>query len=126
MALVRDSLLYEAPEAWMRDRRPVAEYPSSFSHAVDRAYTATAAGVYLGREVSGGREGNQLTHSIITRTGHRTAPSGRPNSSEHRSGHRSPLPVRRRRSWSRDGSPDGWTSSTSPRRYAAIPTAVCG
>src|SRR5262249_25594611 len=28
---------------------------------------ATAAGVYLGKEASGGRQGNQLTHSIVTR-----------------------------------------------------------
>jgi hypothetical protein len=68
MSLVRQHLLYEPPDFWMRQRRPVADYPPSLSHVYSRRYIATAAGVYLGREANGGREGNQLTHSIITRS----------------------------------------------------------
>jgi len=65
MGVVRRSLLYEAPARWMQERRPPEEYPASFAHVFD-GYFATATGVYLGREVSGHREGNQLTHSIVT------------------------------------------------------------
>src|SRR5256884_7432667 len=50
----------------MRKGRRVADYPPSFAHVHDELY-ATAAGVYLGKEANGGREGNQLTHSIVTR-----------------------------------------------------------
>jgi hypothetical protein len=66
MALVQRSLLYEPPAAWMRERRPTNEYPISFGHIHDGLY-ATASGVYRGREANGAREGNQLTHSIVTR-----------------------------------------------------------
>jgi hypothetical protein len=66
MALVQQHLLYEAPARYMRERRPVADYPRSFAH-IARGYLATACGVYLGREISGAREGNQLTHSIVTK-----------------------------------------------------------
>ena len=65
MTLVQRGLLYEPPDAWMRQRRPVSDYPISFAHDHDGVY-ATACGVYLGREANGGREGNQLTHSIVT------------------------------------------------------------
>jgi hypothetical protein len=65
MSLVQRNLLYEPPSAWMRDRRAVDEYPPSFAHIAETLY-ATASGVYLGREANGGREGNQLTHSIVT------------------------------------------------------------
>ena len=64
MRLVQRNLLYEPPAGWMRDRRPPQEYPLSFAHIGNGQY-ATAAGVYLGREVNGGREGNQLTHGIV-------------------------------------------------------------
>ena len=64
--VVQRSLLYEPPDAWMRERRPVPDYPPSFAHVHDELY-ATGAGVYLGKEANGGREGNQLTHSIVTR-----------------------------------------------------------
>ncbi|WP_412542647.1 GTPase-associated protein 1-related protein [Longispora sp. K20-0274] len=84
MALVQRALLYEPPANWMRERRPVADYPPSFAHAWDRppagdgspagdgrhapgGWLATAAGVYLGREANGNREGNQLTHAVVTR-----------------------------------------------------------
>jgi hypothetical protein len=66
MSIVQRNLLYEPPPSWMRERRPVGEYPPSFAHVWD-GLLATAAGVYLGRESVGGREGNQLTHSITTR-----------------------------------------------------------
>jgi hypothetical protein len=66
MALVQRALLYEPPHLWMSERRPVADYPPSFGHAWD-GYLATARGVYLGREANGAREGNQLTHAVVTR-----------------------------------------------------------
>ncbi|GIJ48324.1 hypothetical protein Val02_52100 [Virgisporangium aliadipatigenens] len=66
MSVVQRSLLYEPPSSWMRARRPVAEYPRSFAHVAD-GLLATGAGVYLGREANGGREGNQLTHSVVAR-----------------------------------------------------------
>jgi hypothetical protein len=65
MAAVQRALLYEPPASWMRERRPVADYPPSFAHISDGCW-ATARGVYLGREANGTREGNQLTHSVIT------------------------------------------------------------
>ncbi|MEV4346690.1 GTPase-associated protein 1-related protein [Actinoplanes sp. NPDC049596] len=65
MPLIRNRLLYEAPVRWMSEQRPIADYPPSFAHVHDRFY-ATGAGLYLGREPTGGREGNQLTHAIAT------------------------------------------------------------
>ncbi|WP_262284268.1 GTPase-associated protein 1-related protein [Micromonospora sp. MA102] len=64
-AVVQRSLLYEPPPRWMRERRPVSAYPVSFAHVWD-GLLATSAGVYLGRESVGGREGNHLTHAIVT------------------------------------------------------------
>jgi hypothetical protein len=64
--LVKDHLLYEPPSRWMADRRPVEDYPPSFAHLSASGYLATAAGVYRGREANGVREGNQLTHAIVT------------------------------------------------------------
>ncbi|MEH0844168.1 GTPase-associated protein 1-related protein [Micromonospora sp. CPCC 205711] len=64
--LVRDHLLYEPPSRWMADRRPVEQYPPSFAHISSGGVLATAAGLYLGREANGTREGNQLTHAIVT------------------------------------------------------------
>ncbi|MBE1491923.1 GTPase-associated protein 1-related protein [Plantactinospora soyae] len=66
MAVVQRNLLYEPPARWMRERRSVSDYPPSFAHVWD-GHLATAAGVYLGKEVNGSREGNQLTHSVVTR-----------------------------------------------------------
>jgi hypothetical protein len=65
MSVVQQNLLYEPPSKWMRERRPVDRYPSSLAH-VHNGHYATAAGVYLGREATGSREGNQLTHSVVT------------------------------------------------------------
>lgn len=64
--MVKDNLLYEPPSRWMADRRPVEQYPPSFAHISAAGHLATAAGVYLGREANGTREGNQLTHAIVT------------------------------------------------------------
>lgn len=64
--LVRNNLLYEPPSAWMADRRPVEQYPPSFAHIRSGGFLATASGVYLGREANGTREGNQLTHALLT------------------------------------------------------------
>ncbi|MBB5872974.1 hypothetical protein F4553_006408 [Allocatelliglobosispora scoriae] len=65
MEIVESALLYEAPANWMGERRPVEDYPPSLAHLFDR-YFITAAGAYLGREANGAREGNQITHAIIT------------------------------------------------------------
>ncbi|MFC8849189.1 MULTISPECIES: GTPase-associated protein 1-related protein [unclassified Micromonospora] len=66
MALVEGNLLYEAPTNWMGERRPADRYPPSLSHVHDGHRYATAAGCYLGREANGNREGNQLTHALLT------------------------------------------------------------
>jgi hypothetical protein len=65
MTLVQRSSLYEAPVSWMRQGRPVADYPPSLSHVYDGVYV-TARGVYLGAEANGVREGNQFTHAVAT------------------------------------------------------------
>lgn len=65
--LTRNHLLYEPPAEWMRDRRPVAEYPASLAHIHANGWYATAAGVYLGKEAKGNRQGNHLTHAVATR-----------------------------------------------------------
>lgn len=65
MALVQRSSLYEAPSAWMRERRPAEEYPPSLTHVADGVF-ATARGIYLGAEANGAREGNQFTHAVTT------------------------------------------------------------
>jgi hypothetical protein len=64
--LVKDHLLYEPPSRWMAERRPVESYPRSFAHLCVSGYLATAVGLYLGREANGVRQGNQLTHAIVT------------------------------------------------------------
>ena len=68
MDLVQRALLYDPPTAWINERRPVDEYPPSLAHVWDesRRVLATAQGVYLGQEANGTREGNQLTHAIVT------------------------------------------------------------
>jgi hypothetical protein len=67
MPLVQRSALYEPPVRWMRERRPVADYPPSLAHTADGDLFATAAGCYLGQEANGTREGNQFTHAVVTR-----------------------------------------------------------
>ena len=65
MTLVQRHLLYEVPDNWMRESRPIADYPRCYAHTWDR-YVASASGVYLGRELTGSRQGNHLTHAIVT------------------------------------------------------------
>ncbi len=67
MPLVQRTALYEPPVRWMRERRPVADYPPSLAHTVEGGVFATAAGCYLGQEANGTREGNQFTHAVVTR-----------------------------------------------------------
>ncbi|MER6990780.1 GTPase-associated protein 1-related protein [Saccharopolyspora hirsuta] len=64
MSVVQRSALYEAPVGWMREKRPVEEYPPSLVHVHNGVY-ATARGVYLGAETGGVREGNQFTHALV-------------------------------------------------------------
>jgi hypothetical protein len=75
--VAKRSLLYEPPSNWMRERRQPADYPPSFAHVGDELF-ATAAGVYLGREANGTREGNQLTHCIVATEPEAYAPPLRP------------------------------------------------
>jgi hypothetical protein len=65
MSLVQRTALFEAPVAWMRDQRPVEDYPPSLTHVYDGVYV-TARGRYLGAEANGVREGNQFTHAIAS------------------------------------------------------------
>lgn len=67
MPLVQRTALYEPPVRWMRERRPVADYPPSLAHTAEGDLFATAAGCYLGQEANGTREGNQFTHAVVTR-----------------------------------------------------------
>lgn len=67
MGPVQRGALYEPPTAWMREQRPVSDYPRSLSHVANGDLYATAAGLYLGREANGSREGNQFTHAVVTR-----------------------------------------------------------
>ncbi|MGW1681169.1 GTPase-associated protein 1-related protein [Saccharopolyspora sp. NPDC002376] len=64
MSVVQRSALYEAPVGWMREQRPVEEYPPSLVHVHNGVY-ATARGIYLGAETGGVREGNQFTHALV-------------------------------------------------------------
>ena len=74
--LIRRHLIYETPQRLIIEREPVEAFPPSFAHAYDKMF-ATAAGVYLGREAGGYRQGNHLTHAIVT-TDARTYRSVRP------------------------------------------------
>ncbi|MGB6165542.1 MAG: GTPase-associated protein 1-related protein [Pseudonocardiaceae bacterium] len=67
MPIVQRTGLYEPPVRWMRERRPVAEYPPSLAHTAEGELFVTAAGRYLGQEANGTREGNQFTHAVVTR-----------------------------------------------------------
>ncbi|HET9967096.1 MAG TPA: hypothetical protein VFQ68_02600 [Streptosporangiaceae bacterium] len=59
-------LLYEAQNAYIMQRRPVADFPLGFAHAHGEGY-GTAQGRYLGKEATGGRQGNHLTDCLLTR-----------------------------------------------------------
>ncbi|MFN2478482.1 MAG: hypothetical protein ABR615_04840 [Pseudonocardiaceae bacterium] len=67
MPLVQRTALYEPPVRWMRQRRPVCDYPPSLAHTAEGGVFATAAGRYVGQEANGTREGNQFTHAVVTR-----------------------------------------------------------
>ena len=67
MPMVQRAALYEPPSAWMRDRRPVTEFPASLAHSFEDGIFATAAGIYLGKEANGTRQCNQFTHAVVTR-----------------------------------------------------------
>jgi hypothetical protein len=62
------SLLYEVQEAWVVQRRPVEDFPAGFAHASGPGGYGTAQGRYVGKEATGGRQGNHLTDCLLTRT----------------------------------------------------------
>jgi GTPase-associated protein 1, N-terminal domain type 2/GTPase-associated protein 1, middle domain len=59
-------LLYEAQNAYIVQRRPVEDFPPGFAHACYAGY-GTAQGRYVGKEATGGRQGNHLTDCLLTR-----------------------------------------------------------
>ena len=59
-------LLYEAQNAWITQRRPVGDFPLGFAHACDAGY-GTAQSRYVGKEATGGRQGNHLADCLLTR-----------------------------------------------------------
>jgi hypothetical protein len=63
--LALGQLLYEVQDDWLRDRRPVEDFPLGFAHYGDAGY-GTAQGRYLGKTVTGGRHGNHLTDCLLT------------------------------------------------------------
>ena len=66
--LVQRALLYEPPPGWINANKSRKDYPPSLAHVWDpsRSVLATAQGEYLGRETVAMREGNQITHAIVT------------------------------------------------------------
>jgi hypothetical protein len=58
-------LLYEAPNAWIVQRRPVEEFPLGFGHASVAGY-GTAQSRYVGTEATGARQGNHLADCLLT------------------------------------------------------------
>lgn len=65
--IARNQLLYEPSPDWMRRQRPVGDYPPSLAHTHANGWYATAAGTYLGKEAKGSRQGNHLTHAVMSR-----------------------------------------------------------
>jgi len=59
-------LLYDAPNAWIMQRRPVEDFPLGFAHACEAGY-GTAQSSYLGTEATGARQGNHLADCLLTR-----------------------------------------------------------
>jgi hypothetical protein len=59
-------LLYEAPNAWIVQRRPVPDFPLGFAHASGAGY-GTAQSCYVGTEATGARQGNHLADCLLTR-----------------------------------------------------------
>jgi GTPase-associated protein 1, N-terminal domain type 2/GTPase-associated protein 1, middle domain len=58
-------LLYEVQNAWIVQRRPVEDFPLGFAHASGAGY-GTAQSKYLGKEATGGRQGNHLADCLLT------------------------------------------------------------
>lgn len=67
LAVVRRHLLYEPPAPLISDHRPAADFPPSLAHVWEDDVLATASGRYRGQEAIGNREGNHLTHAVVTR-----------------------------------------------------------
>jgi hypothetical protein len=65
LAVIRRHLIYEPPARLIQEGQPVSAFPPSFAHVHDGVF-ATAAGVYIGSEAGGGRQGNHLTDAIVT------------------------------------------------------------
>ena len=59
-------LLYEPPDVWLNDGRPIDEFPAALAHCAEHGY-ATSQSVYLGKEVKGPRFGNYLSDCILAR-----------------------------------------------------------
>src|SRR5260370_4366367 len=59
-------LLYEVQNAWIVQRRAVADFPLGFAHAAGAGY-GTSQSRYLGKEATGGRPGNHLADCLLTR-----------------------------------------------------------
>jgi hypothetical protein len=59
-------LLYDAPNAWIMERRPVEEFPLGLAHASVAGY-GTAQSRYVGTEATGARQGNHLADCLLTR-----------------------------------------------------------
>jgi hypothetical protein len=59
-------LLYDAPSAWIAQRRAVEDFPLGFAHACEAGY-GTAQSRYVGTEATGGRPGNHLADCLLTR-----------------------------------------------------------
>lgn len=65
LGIIRRHLVYEPPARLLQERQPVEAFPPSLAHVYDGVF-ATAAGVYIGREAVGPRQGNHLTQAIVT------------------------------------------------------------
>lgn len=62
------TLLYEVQHAWIVERRPVPEFPLGLAHVADPDIGyGTAQSRYLGKEATGGRQGNHLADCLLTR-----------------------------------------------------------
>jgi GTPase-associated protein 1, N-terminal domain type 2/GTPase-associated protein 1, middle domain len=59
-------LLYDPPNAWIVQRRPVEEFPLGLAHVAEAGY-GTAQSRYMGTEATGARQGNHLADCLLTR-----------------------------------------------------------
>ena len=64
MAVAGSCTKRRTPGSWQR--RPVEEFPLGFAHACDEGY-GTAQSRYVGKEATGGRQGNHLADCLLTR-----------------------------------------------------------